>query len=118
MRFTTSYKFGDVVLVSFPFTDQQRSKQRPAVGISSTAYAARRPDIIALAITSKIHPADSFLVEDWQQAGLLKLSAFKPLITSLEKGMVVQNMGSLSSHDQDTLARLLRAMPGPPKHPA
>ena len=116
MHFTTSYKFGDVVLVGFPFTDQERSKQRPAVVISSTAYAVHRPDIIALAITSRVRPAgaDAFLVEDWEQAGLLKLSAFKPLITSLEKEMVVRNMGSLSPRDQATLMRLLQTTLGPP----
>ena len=34
---TTSYSFGDIVLVSFPFTDQSAAKQRPAVVISSEA---------------------------------------------------------------------------------
>lgn len=36
----TSYKFGDVVLVPFPFTDQSASKKRPAVVVSSSAYHA------------------------------------------------------------------------------
>jgi hypothetical protein len=31
----TSYKFADVVLVPFPFTDQTTSKKRPAVVVSS-----------------------------------------------------------------------------------
>ena len=35
----TSFKFGQIVLVRFPFTDQRGGKQRPAVVISSTAYS-------------------------------------------------------------------------------
>jgi mRNA-degrading endonuclease toxin of MazEF toxin-antitoxin module len=35
---TTTYKFGDVILVPFPFTDQTTSKKRPAVVVSTNAY--------------------------------------------------------------------------------
>ena len=35
---TTGFEFGDVVLVVFPFTNQQGAKQRPAVVVSSAAY--------------------------------------------------------------------------------
>jgi mRNA interferase MazF len=31
------YKFGDIVLVPFPFTDQTTAKKRPAVIVSSNA---------------------------------------------------------------------------------
>ena len=54
MRSTTTYEFGDVVLVPFPFTDQTTSKQRPAVVVSSAAYHRERRDLILLAITSEI----------------------------------------------------------------
>jgi hypothetical protein len=36
--FMTDYKFGDIVLVPFPFTDQTTFKKRPAVIVSSNAY--------------------------------------------------------------------------------
>ncbi len=54
------YKFGDIILVKFPFTDQSSAKKRPAVIISSTAYNQNRPDIIIMAITSQSHSSDYF----------------------------------------------------------
>ena len=47
----TSFEFGDVVLVPFPFTDQSTSMKRPAVVVSSAAYNAERPDVIIMAVT-------------------------------------------------------------------
>ena len=51
---TTTYSFGDVVLVPFPFTDQTVSKKRPAVVVSADAYQQHRPDVIVMAVTSQI----------------------------------------------------------------
>lgn len=52
MPITITYEFGDVVLVSFPFTDQHTTKRRPAVLIGSERYHEERPDLLILAITS------------------------------------------------------------------
>ena len=41
----TTYNFGDVVLVPFPFSDQSVIKKRPAIVASSDEYSHRRPDI-------------------------------------------------------------------------
>ena len=38
MPSTTGYRFGDLVLVPFPFTDQTGVKKRPAIVVSSDAY--------------------------------------------------------------------------------
>ena len=78
----TTYSFGDLVLVPFPFTDQSGVKKRPAVTVSSADYNRYRPDIVIMAVTSQMRSADYFgdiPVSDWQQAGLLKPSVIKPL---------------------------------------
>ena len=54
MQFITSFEFGDIILVPFPFTDQSTTKKRPAVVISSETYNTERPDLIIMAVTSQI----------------------------------------------------------------
>lgn len=49
----TSYKFGDVVLVPFPFTNQSASKKRPAVVVSSTAYHADHINMVLIGVSSQ-----------------------------------------------------------------
>ncbi|MBM3358092.1 MAG: type II toxin-antitoxin system PemK/MazF family toxin [Betaproteobacteria bacterium] len=84
---TTSYSFGDIVLVPFPFTDQTGAKKRPAVVVSSAAYHAARRDVLIMAVTSQSRPAGAIgelTVKDWKGAGLLKPSVIKPVITTIE----------------------------------
>ena len=98
--------FGDVVLVPFPFTDQTNTKQRPAVVISSAAYNAAKPDIILMAITSQLRAWASFgevWIGKWRDAGLLKPSAIKPVIATLEQGFIIRKLGSLKMRDQQAL---------------
>jgi mRNA-degrading endonuclease toxin of MazEF toxin-antitoxin module len=47
----TAYDRGDVVLVSFVFSDESGKKLRPAVVISSAAYKRSRQEIVVAAIT-------------------------------------------------------------------
>ncbi len=99
-----AHSFGDVVLVPFPFTDQLDAKKRPAVIISSKAYNANRRDLVIMAITSQVRTPLGFgeaLVADWQSAGLIKLSVFKPVFATIEQALIVRTLGALS--DADTL---------------
>ena len=110
---TTSYEFGDVVLVSFPFTNLKTTKKRPAVIISSSKYQAYRPDLVLIAVTSQIRDPLSFgesFIADWQQAGLIKPSVMKPLIATVERAIVLRRMGSLSARDQLELKNSLRGI--------
>ena len=101
-----TYAFGEVVLVPFPFTDQSGLKKRPAVVVSSNGYNTNRRDLIIMAITSQVRQPPGFgeaLVTDWQAAGLIKPSVLKPVFTTIEQGLVVRAMGTLSANDLRTL---------------
>ena len=106
MRSMTSCSFGDVVLVAFPFTNLQTTKQRPAVVISCADYQQNRLDIIVMAITSQVREPLAFgeyPLDDWQQAGLLKQSVLKPLIATLEQPQIIRTLGKISPRDQRLL---------------
>jgi len=115
MANTTGFEFGDVVLVVFPFTNQQGSKQRPAVVVSSAAYQQARPDVILMAITSQVRPQLGFgeaLVKDWQGAGLLKPSLLKPIVFTAEKTLIRKTLGRLTPDDQKTLRSVIETIMG------
>jgi mRNA interferase MazF len=110
-----SLRFGDVIVVPFPFTDQSATKRRPAVVISSEAYQRERPDIILMAITSQVRPAPTVgeaAVIHWQAAGLLKPSVIKPLVTTIENKLVIRQLGTLQPDDQASLRQVLSAVIG------
>ena len=115
MPTTTGCEFGDVVLVPFPFTDQTATKKRPAVVVSSDAYHRDRPDVILMAVTSQVRPAagvGEVAVQRWKEAGLLKPSVLKPLLATVEKGLVIRKLGKLESPDREALLRGLRTILG------
>jgi mRNA interferase MazF len=98
----TPYKRGDVVLVPFPFSNLSTTKKRPAVVISSTAYNESSLDIVILAITSKVEKSSGIgecLVQEWKSAGLLKPSAIKPALSTIEQTLALKKLGTLSAKD-------------------
>lgn len=98
---TTPSSFGDVVLVPFPFTDQSSSKKRPAVVVSSGAYHQATLDLIVAAITSQPHGdrLGEVTIAEWQAAGLLKPSVVKPVLTTLDRRLVLKRLGRLGETD-------------------
>jgi mRNA interferase MazF len=111
----TTYEFGDVILVPFPFTDQTTTKRRPAIVVSSAGYNRQHPDIILMAVTSHLRPTASFgevPVVLWNQAGLLKRSVIKPVFAIVEKGLVLRRLGRLDQKDRKALQDALKAILG------
>lgn len=115
MPSTTSFNFGDAVLVAFPFTNLQATKKRPAVIISSSTYQQNRPDVILMAITSQIRQplaTGETILQDWQAAGLVKPSVLKPLIATLGQNRIARVMGRCSDTDRESLGRVIRTILG------
>lgn len=110
-----SHAFGDVVLVPFPFTDQSGGKKRPAVVVSSAAYNEKRRDLVIMAITSQVRTPLDFVeaqIADWQSAGLIKPSVFKPLLATIEQGLVMRALGTLTDADRNALRNAIGAVIG------
>jgi mRNA interferase MazF len=109
------FEFGDVVLVSFPFTSQRASKKRPAVVVSNRAYSTARPDVIVMAVTSQLRPdpemGDAW-ISHWQAAGLLKPSVVKPVLATLEQRLVLRQLGALDDGDQAVLRKAISEIIG------
>lgn len=107
---TTSCSFGDTVLVPFPFTDPSAAKRRPAVVISTSRYNAERRDLIIMAVTSQAQLEGAIgevQVKDWKGAGLIKPSVVKPVITTIEKSLVLRRLGSLNSGEKELLRKAI-----------
>jgi mRNA interferase MazF len=110
----TGYRRGDVVLVSFIFTDETGVRRRPAVIISSDAYHAGRDEAIIAAITSR---TDRILVGDhllgeWQGAGLLFPSVATGIIRTIKQSMIARKLGSMPSSDMKEIDNNTRLVLG------
>jgi len=113
MTSMTVYKRGDVVLVPFPFSDHTKTKKLPAVVVSSDVYNNTSLDIIIMAITSqteKTFAIEECLIKDWENAGLLKPSSIKPVISTIEQALVLKKLGELSSGDLISLGNALKEL--------
>lgn len=78
---------------------------------SGSNYNAGRRDIVIMAITSQVRTPLGFgeaMVADWQAAGLIKASLFKPVFATIERTLVVRMMGQLSAADAKTLREIVR----------
>lgn len=80
-------------------------KKRPAVVISSNSYNTTSPDIVIMAITSqtkKFLEIGECLIKNWKEAGLLKFSAIKPAISTIEQKLL-EETGCASTDDLASL---------------
>jgi len=98
-------KFGDIVLLKFPFTDGKNYKRRPALIINDFNDG----DIIVCRITSQIYesPFDVYL-NNWEKIGL-KL----PSVISVHKLATLQNdlvEATLGKIDDPTKARIIKVI--------
>lgn len=96
-------KRGEIVLLSFPFTDLQTTKVRPALVVSSDSFNKIGRDAVFILITSKRYdgPFDIRLERDYSgfRATGLKLSSTlrTSRIMCLEQSLVRERLGYLDT---------------------
>ena len=89
-----TYKFGDVVLIKFPYTNKKAQKKRPALILNDFNDG----DIVVCRITSKIYGSVFDLnIENWEEVGL-KLPSIVRVhkIATLDKNMVDKVIGKIN----------------------
>jgi mRNA interferase MazF len=52
------------------------------------------------------------LIEEWKQAGLIKESAIKPIIITIEKDLILAKLGQLQKQDTQALRNNLQTIFG------
>ncbi len=112
MPSTTAYRQGDIVLVSFPFTDLTSSKRRPALVLSPDSFNAAGEDLVLAAITSLItdDPGAVLLQRgDFAEGQLPKTSLVKTTkLITLHSSLVAKRICSLRIEKMDEVLRSMR----------
>ena len=68
-----------------------------------------------MAVTSQLRGSGAFgelIVEAWQTAKLIRPSAIKPVLATLEQTLVIKKLGRLSASDQQRLRQTIAALFG------
>ena len=97
------YKFGNIVLNHFPFSDSSETKKRPALIIKDT----KDGDVIFSRITSQLKDTtDDIEIVNWKESGLLIISTIRihKIATTINKRLIERKLGSLSKLDRDRVS--------------
>lgn len=90
-------KKGDIVLISFPFTDLSGSKNRPALVLIS-----RESDVVVSFITSNIIHSELYdiIISPSLKNGLKKTSTIKiSKLATLNKTLILGKIGRISTNE-------------------
>jgi mRNA interferase MazF len=104
-----TYKFGETILVPFPFVETDRAKQRPAVVISSSSFNGANGQLILAMITSaRLTNWDYDIpLQDLDAAGLRHASVIRWKVFTLPEELILRPLGRLGPADMgEVRARL------------
>ncbi len=97
----------DIVWVIFPYSDMQEAKFRPAVVVSNNSYNKKSPDIVACAVTSKLHEREYSILLDKSNLASgnlpLKSRIRADKVVQIEKSLVAKSFARLNDKTFDLL---------------
>ena len=101
-----NYRFGEVVLLEFPFVEQQEVKKRPALVLLDTGDA----DILVARITAQnVSTEYDVIPVEWRLAGLLLPSVIRlHKMATLQKKLVERRLGFLTPKDKSNVKAKLQ----------
>lgn len=110
-----TYKIFDVVVVPFPFTDQNTEKKRPALVLSDDdQFNDKTGNCILAMITSDKNaewPLDVH-IGSIKKAGLPAPSKVRMKLFTLDSRLIISKIGGLSAKDQQAVKANLRKLLG------
>lgn len=114
MQFMTRYSPGEIILVEIAFSGAIGRKKRPAVILSTNTFNKAGIKLIVAAVTSNVSPPfrpGDTLIKGWSEAGLLKPSAVRGVLATVDKSDVIRKLGQLPDADfsfvQQSIAKIL-----------
>ncbi len=104
------YEPFDILVVPFPFSDQDARKRRPALVISNYHFNQNHSHLIlAMITTSCRNPWSSDIVlQDWQASGLSTACRVRLKLFTLDSDIIIRKLGRLSPIDQAAIQENMR----------
>ena len=105
MQPTIIYKPYTIVVVPFPFTDQNKFKKRPALVISSSDYQKQTQHVTLAMITTAKHShwLNDQPIIDWEKTGLPFPSIIRQKIFTIDLKLIIKALGELSPQDKTSI---------------
>ena len=109
------YNQFDVVLVPFPFTDDDIQKRRPALVLSSHEHFNKDTGHSIMAMITSARnlkwPGD-VEISDLSSAGLPKASIIRMKLFTIDHRLIIEPLGMLSPKDQKMFKKMARLIFG------
>jgi mRNA interferase MazF len=96
------YRFGDIVLVNFPFADRPAEKRRPGIVLAHDPHG----DLLLARVTTKQPQLlTDIILKDWHSEGLNRPSTVRLLkLATMNEQNVLRTVGGLSTADMNSIA--------------
>jgi mRNA interferase MazF len=109
-----TFESGDVVRVSFPFTDRTMRKRRPALVLSIRTFNDKHKHLVLSMITSAQNSPwlSDVAISDQASAGLPNPSVVRMKLFTLDERLVIGLLGRLSHTDKAAVYNAIAAVFG------
>ena len=105
-RKNETIRFRWFVLLSFPFTNYNENKKRPALVI----FDSGDDDLLVARITTQIsRDKFDYEISNWENSGLLRPSVIRlDKIATIEKSLILKTLGNLNDSEKSEAKKIFK----------